>query len=85
MKTLIVLAAFVPLVAGCESMGAKVDASRQDRCQRADWAQVGERDGFDGNRTMGDRYANICGDMFQPGPYEEGLKKGLARRPTPPV
>jgi hypothetical protein len=85
MKTLIVLAAFVPLVTGCESMGAKVDASRQDRCARADWAQVGERDGVDGNRTMGDRYANICGDMFQPAPYEEGLKKGLARRPTPPV
>ena len=46
------------LVAGCESLSQKVDASRQDRCQRADWAVVGERDGAtSGNVTlMSDRY-----------------------------
>ncbi|HUL02068.1 MAG TPA: hypothetical protein VLV16_02425 [Gemmatimonadales bacterium] len=82
MKKLIVLAAFGALVvSGC----ASVDASRQDRCQRAEWAKVGERDGLQGNRGMAERYANICGDMFQPDAYQEGLKKGLARRPTPPV
>jgi uncharacterized protein YceK len=73
------------LVAGCESFNTKLDASRQDRCQRADWAQVGERDGTEGATTMGERYAHICGDMFQPGPYKEGLQKGMARRPRPPV
>ena len=67
------------------SMSNKIDASCQDRCQRADWAQVGERDGVEGAMTMGDRYSHICGDMFQPGPYQEGLKKGQARRPRPPV
>ena len=76
-----VLVLFLLTLSGC----ASIDASRQDRCQRADWALVGERDGVEGMRTMGDRYANICGDMFQPGPYQEGLKKGLSRRPTPPV
>lgn len=74
----------VMALAGCEAMGNKVDASRQDRCQRADWAQVGERDGVEG-ASMGERYAHICGDMFQPGPYREGLQKGMARRPRPPV
>lgn len=73
------------LVTGCESMGNKIDASRQDRCQRANWAQVGERDGLEGATTMAERYAHICGDMFQPGPYREGLQKGMARRPRPPV
>jgi hypothetical protein len=76
------LAFLIPFaLAGC----ASVDASRQDRCQKAEWAKVGERDGLEGNRTMADRYANVCGDMFQPGAYQEGLQKGLARRPTPPV
>ena len=85
MRTLVLLAALLPLVSGCESMSNKIDASRQDRCQRADWVLVGERDGVDGMRNLADRYSNICGDMFQPGPYQEGLKKGFARRPTPPV
>jgi hypothetical protein len=76
-----VLAVFLLALSGC----ASIDASRQDRCARADWAQVGERDGVEGMRTMGDRYAHICGDMFRAGPYQEGLKKGLSRRPTPPV
>jgi hypothetical protein len=80
-----VLVLLIPILAGCESMNAKIDASRQDRCQRAEWAKVGERDGLEGARTMADRYANICGDMFEAGPYNEGLQKGLARRPTPPV
>ena len=73
------------LVAGCESFNTKLDASRQDRCQRADWAQVGERDGVEGATMMTERYAHICGELFQPGPYQEGLQKGMARRPRPPV
>jgi hypothetical protein len=77
--------ALVILVAGCESMGEKIDASRQDRCARADWATVGERDGFAGNAMQAERYAEICGDMFQAAPYKEGLQKGLARRPKPVV
>ena len=81
MRILLAIAACVPFVAGC----ASIDASRQDRCARADWALVGERDGVEGAVTMADRYANICGDMFQPDPYKEGLQKGLARRPKPPV
>ena len=77
--------ALVLLVSGCESMSQKVHDSRQDRCARADWALVGERDGFAGNAMQAERYAEICGDMFQPGPYREGLQKGLARRPKPAV
>jgi hypothetical protein len=75
----------VLLVAGCQAMNEKIDASRQDRCQRADWAMVGERDGVEGAMTMAERYAHICGDMFQPEPYKEGFAKGSARRPRPPV
>jgi len=71
------------LVAGCESMNQKVDASRQDRCERADWAQVGERDGVTGSPLLKDRYEYICGDMFKPGPYEAGFQKGRARKPIP--
>jgi hypothetical protein len=73
------------LVSGCESFNTKLDASRQDRCQRADWAQVGERDGVEGATMMTERYQHICGDLFQPGPYREGVQKGTARRPRPPV
>lgn len=73
------------LLAGCESFNQKVDASRQDRCQRADWAQVGERDGATtGNQTLlSDRYAYICGDMYKDAEYKEGYAKGFARRPRP--
>jgi hypothetical protein len=81
---LLLITACAVLVTGCESFSERVDASRQDRCQRADWAQVGERDGVEG-ANMGDRYAHICGDMYQSGPYQEGLRKGMARRPRPPV
>jgi hypothetical protein len=84
MRLLLVTACAV-LATGCESFNTKLDASRQDRCQRADWAQVGERDGVEGATTMADRYQHICGDMFQPDPYKEGLQKGVARRPRPPV
>lgn len=73
------------LLAGCESMSQKVDASRQERCQKADWAQVGERDGVAGSASYADRYSNICGDMFNAGAYREGFSKGSARRPKPPV
>jgi len=75
--------ALVILVSGCESMKEKVHDSRMDRCARADWAQVGERDGVTGALMQADRYAEICGDMFQPAPYKEGLQKGFARRPKP--
>ncbi|HKU47500.1 MAG TPA: hypothetical protein VJQ58_11495, partial [Burkholderiales bacterium] len=73
------------LVSGCESMNQKVDASRQDRCQRADWAMVGERDGStSGNQTLlGDRYSYICGDMYDDAAYKAGYAKGFARRPKP--
>src|SRR5262245_33218269 len=71
-------------VTGCESFSEKVDASRQDRCQRADWAQVGERDGVEG-AAQAERYAHICGDLFQPDAYRQGVQKGAARRPRPPV
>ena len=81
---LILATACALLVTGCESFSEKLDASRQDRCQRADWAQVGERDGVEG-ASMADRYAHICGDQFQPDAYKQGLQKGLARRPRPPV
>jgi hypothetical protein len=77
--------ALVILLSACEGMSQKIDASRQDRCARADWATVGERDGFAGNAMQAERYAEICGDMFQPAPYKEGLQKGLARRPKPAV
>jgi hypothetical protein len=82
MRTPIIVAAVV-LVAGCEAMSQKVDASRQDRCQRADWSQVGERDGISGSPLLKDRYEYICGDMFQAAPYEQGFQKGRARKPQP--
>ena len=82
MKSISALA-LVLLLAGCESWNQKVDASRQDRCQRADWAQVGERDGMTGSPLLKDRYEYICGDMFQAAPYEAGFQKGRARKPTP--
>ena len=75
----------VMALAGCEAMGNKVDASRQDRCQRADWALVGERDGATtGNQTLlSDRYSYICGDMYDDAAYKAGFSKGFARRPKP--
>ena len=85
MRLLLAALAGCALVSGCESFNTKLDASRQDRCQRAEWGKVGERDGTEGATTMAERYAHICGDMFQPGPYKEGLQKGMARRPRPPV
>lgn len=82
MRTVIGIAAIL-LVTGCESMSQKVDASRQDRCARADWAQVGERDGLSGSPLLADRYEYVCGDMYQDGPYKEGFAKGRARKPRP--
>jgi hypothetical protein len=75
------IAAALVAVSGCESMSQKVHDSRQARCARADWAQVGERDGVTGAVMQADRYAEICAEMFQAGPYKEDLQKGLARRP----
>jgi hypothetical protein len=82
---LLLVGACALLVSGCDSMGQKVDASRQDRCQRADWAMVGERDGStSGNQTMlGERYSYICGDMYNEAAYKDGFEKGFARRPKP--
>ena len=82
---LLLVGACAMLVSGCESWNQRVDASRQDRCQRADWAMVGERDGStSGNVTMlSDRYAYICGDMYNDAAYKEGFSKGFARRPKP--
>jgi hypothetical protein len=81
MRITIVLGVF--LLAGCESMSQRVDASRQDRCERADWVQVGERDGVSGSPLLADRYEYICGDMFKAAPYKEGFEKGRARKPRP--
>ena len=75
----------VVLVSGCESMNEKIAASRQDRCERADWALVGERDGVAGPNSYADRYAFICGELFKPDVYKEAFAKGAARRPRPPV
>ena len=85
MRVLLVIAASAAFVSGCESFNQKVDASRQDRCQRANWAEVGERDGMSGSPLLADRYEHICGDMFQAGPYKEGFDKGRARKPRPPA
>jgi len=82
---LLLLTACAVLVSGCESLNQKIDTSRQDRCQRADWAQVGERDGVAGSPLLADRYEYICGDMFQPGPYKQGFDKGRAQKPRPPA
>jgi len=85
MRRELLIAACAALVCGCESMNQRIDASRQDRCQRANWSEVGERDGVEGAQGMAERYARICGDMFQPEPYKEAYQKGNARRARPPV
>jgi hypothetical protein len=85
LRHILLIAACAALVSGCESMNQKIDTSRQDRCQRAEWSQVGERDGIEAAQGMAERYARICGDMFQPDPYKEGYQKGNARRARPPV
>ena len=64
-------------------MSQKIDASRQDRCERADWALVGERDGVSGTPLLADRYEYICGELFKPEPYKAGYQKGAARKPRP--
>jgi len=85
MRVMLAVAACAALVSGCESMNQKVDASRQDRCQRADWAQVGERDGMAGSPLLADRYEYVCGDMFKAEPYKQGFDKGRAAKPRPPA
>ena len=85
MRLLLALATSAPLLMACESFVHKVDQSRADRCPIADWAKIGERDGMGGYANMTERYAEICGDYFQPGPYKEGFSKGVARKPRPPV
>ena len=85
MRAVFALALCAPLVSACQGMSDKVAASRQDRCERADWKLVGQRDGVEGISTAADRYQYICGELFQPDPYKEGLRDGLARRPRPPA
>ena len=84
MRFVLLVAACV-LISGCESFAERRDASRQDRCQRANWAEVGERDGAtSGNVTLlSDRYSYICGDMYRDAEYKAGFQKGFARRPKP--
>jgi hypothetical protein len=84
MRQLIVLALLVPLVSACESMNEKIAASRQDRCERANWKDVGLRDGVGGTRLMADRYEQICGDMFNAQAYKEGFQEGAAKKPAAP-
>ncbi|MGH6785157.1 MAG: hypothetical protein ACREBP_11110 [Sphingomicrobium sp.] len=84
MRVVIALAVCVPLASAC-ALDDKIAASRQDRCERADWKLVGQRDGVEGVSTQAERYQYICGELFKPGPYKEGLQEGLARRPRPPV
>jgi hypothetical protein len=83
MRIFLALAMCAPLLAACESMTNKIDQSRKDRCEIADWAKVGERDGFDGYVNMIDRYSHVCGELFKLGPYQEGFQKGVARKPPP--
>jgi len=82
MRWLLAVTVCAALASGCESMNQKIAESRQDRCERADWAQVGERDGLTGPATLADRYQYICGELFKPEPYKEGYDKGFARRPA---
>ena len=84
-KFIIAAGACLPLVAGCAGFNEKIDASRQDRCERADWKLVGQRDGVEGAANQAERYQYICGELFKPEPYREGLREGLARRPRPPA
>ena len=83
MRTMIVLAVSTVLLSACSGMQEKVAASRQDRCERANWAEVGERDGVAGSPLLADRYEYICGELFQDAPYKEGFSKGRARKPRP--
>ena len=86
MRRLLLASALVaPVLMGCESLNEKVAASRQDRCERADWSLVGERDGIAGPNSYADRYEFICGELFKPDVYREAFAKGAARRPRPPV
>jgi hypothetical protein len=85
MRTLLALTACALLASGCEGMKEKIHDSRQERCARADWKEVGLRDGVEGISNQAGRYQDICGDMFQPAPYQDGLRQGLARRPRPPA
>ena len=82
-KHLILVALFLPLASACESINNKVAASRQDRCERADWKQVGLRDGV-GISQMADRYEYICGDMFNSQAYKQGFQEGAAKKPAAP-
>ena len=84
MRALIALALLLPLLSACESMNEKIAASRQDRCERADWKEVGLRDGVGGTRLMADRYEYICGDLFNAQAYKEGFQLGVAKKPAAP-
>jgi hypothetical protein len=85
MRVLLAALLGTTFLGACAAMDEKIDVSRQDRCARANWSDVGQRDGIEAAHGMADRYAHICGDMFQPEPYQEGYAKGNARRARPPV
>jgi hypothetical protein len=85
MRSVITAAVLTTLLSACADMKEKIAESRQDRCERADWKEVGLRDGVEGIANQAERYQMICGELFQAAPYKEGLQQGLARRPRPPV
>ena len=85
MRVLIALAACAPLLLGCEALDEWMGASRQNRCGHVDWRELGLRDGVTGAVDGSGRLQEICGEMFQPEPYQEGLLEGRGRRPGPPV
>ena len=85
MRVLIALAACGPFVLGCEALDEMMGATRESRCGQADWRQLGLRDGVMGVADGAERLQEICGDMFQPVLYRDGLEESLARRPRPPV
>ena len=75
MRTPTVIAAIL-LLAGCESMSQKVDASRQDRCERADWALVGERDGASGSPLLAIVTSTSAARCSRPSRTRQGFQKG---------
>ena len=85
MRVLIALAACAPLVLGCEALDEMMGASLENRCGPVNWHQLGLRDGVVGVEDGADRLQQICGDMFHPARYHEGLQEGRGRRPGPPA
>ena len=85
MRVLIALAACGPLVLGCQAFDEIMGATRENRCGHVNWRELGLRDGVVGATDGASRLLEICGDLFQAEPYQEGLLEGRGRRPGPPV